>query len=112
MGAYKRVPAPEGHRHCPRCRTVKPLADFEPSRHRASAITESCHACLTAARKERAAIEQITQESAARMLEIQYRPTPMPKTPLKRPLRTEVRSDEYFREVDAVRRRQRLQRRK
>jgi hypothetical protein len=91
---------------------VKPLADFEPSRSRVCGISESCHSCLTSAREERAAVELIIEESAERMLEIQYRPTPMPETPLERPLRTEVRTDEYFRQVDATRRRRRLQRRK
>ncbi len=73
MAFYNHVPAPDGFRHCPRCQTVKPLADFEPSPKRACGISQSCHICLVTGREERADVRQIVEEAAARMLEIQFR---------------------------------------
>lgn len=114
MPRYRDIPAPEGMQHCPRCRTDKPLADFEPAPKRACGRSQQCHDCLASEREERAAVRQISKESAARMLEIQYRPTPepIPATPPERLFPSEFKTAEYFRQVDATRRRQRLQRRK
>lgn len=108
MAFYNPVPAPDGFRHCPRCQTVKPLADFEPTRHWACGITQSCHLCLVAGREERADVRQIVEEAAARMQEIQFRSTPATSTPRRRAEPSERLTDEYFRSLDAARRRKRL----
>lgn len=112
MPRYKDIPAPEGMQHCPRCRTDKPLADFEPAPKRACGLSQQCHNCLASEREERAAVRQISEESAARMLEIQYRTIPALDLPEDVHLDPEIGTDPYYRHLNSTRRRQRLQRRK
>ena len=110
MGKRRPVPTPDGHQQCYRCLAMKSLADFEPSRERAVGVAASCRPCLTRYRAERAEVRQIVAESLARMDAAQYRSNGAIQPPLKRLLPHEWKTAEYFRGVDAVRRRQRLQR--
>ncbi|OWQ98247.1 hypothetical protein CDQ91_06945 [Sphingopyxis witflariensis] len=93
---------------------MKPLADFEPAPKRPCGLSEGCHICLAAAREDRIAFRQITEESAERMLAIQYGaqvdPTyEAPLSPIPEPHR---KAAEHFRQSDEEARRRRLRQRK
>ena len=110
MGKRRAVPTPDGHQQCHRCLAMKPLADFEPSLERAVGVAASCRPCLTSYRAERAEVRQIIAESIARMDAAQSRFNGVIRPPLERLLPHELETDDYFRRVDAARRRERLQR--
>lgn len=110
MGKRRAVPTPHGHQQCHQCLAMKPLADFESSRTRAIGVAASCRPCLTRYRAERAEVRQAIAESIARMDAAQSRSNVSIQPPLERLLPQELETDDYFRRVDAARRRERLQR--
>lgn len=114
MGKRRPVPTLEGHQQCHQCLAIKPYADFDPSRDRACGIKSRCRPCLRAFREEREGVRMIVEESAARIDAFQYAPTIVPDyKPLLSPIpESERKTGEYFRGIDAMRRRKRLQRRK
>ena len=93
---------------------MKPLADFEPAPKRPCGLSESCHLCLAAAREDRAAFQQIIEESAERMLAIQYggQVDPTYEPPLSLIPEPHRKTAEHFRQLDEAARRKRLQQRK
>lgn len=110
MGKRRPVPTPAGHQQCHGCLVIKPLEDFEPSRDRACGIAARCRPCLKEFREDRVACREIVEQSAARIYELQYRSTPAIGPPLEPRLPSITKTAEHFRAIDAIRRRQRLQR--
>lgn len=113
MGKRRPVPTPEGHQQCHQCLVVQPCENFEPSRDRACGIAARCRPCLAAFRADRAAFRQVIEESAARMIAREGAPQIVPDyEPPKLIPESQRKTDDYFRRIDAQRRRMRLQRRK
>ncbi len=107
MAKRGNLPTPDGRQQCRECQIVKPIADFEPARHRACGITAGCRKCLAREREVlailKAAHDEWTERHYAPTIVPDYQPEPIPEE--------DRRTAEYFRGVDAARRRERLQQR-
>ena len=110
MGKRRPVPTPAGHQQCHQCLAMKPVGDFEPCRHRPCGIKATCRPCLSALREDREGLRQVIAESVARMETRERAPTIVPdyQPPLSPIPEQDRKTDEYFRQLDAQRRRARL----